>query len=187
LQSLTTRRIVGLLPLGGSGQSKEVEVATRTKTPANGQVEDSKAVVEKGRRGIVLPKHDAQRVTIRIEGLEPLITCRFAEKARQEIAAKQQGRAATRKAPKDPEALYAASFYVVPGMEKEPEGTPGKYFMPGGNFKQCAVNGCRYAGKDVPMTRARGAFFVIGNPVIEFESIEMREDYVRNETGWIKS
>ena len=87
-------------------------MATRTATRAkgNGHVEDGKEQVRK----IVLPTIDARRVTIRLEGLEPMITCRFAEKARQEIAQKQQGRAATRKAPKDPVALYRGASTWCP-------------------------------------------------------------------------
>jgi hypothetical protein len=135
------------------------------------------------RREMAIPPINIREATIRVEELSPLIMNQFSEKARQEMRDKQGGKArGTRKA-KDPDQCFRDSLYVLPGREDDEDGAAGKYYIPGVQFKKCAVTACRFLGKDLPMTKAKGAFFVIGDPILEFESLTMREDFVRNATG----
>ncbi len=130
-----------------------------------------------------IPPINIHEATIRIEELSPLIMNRFSEKAKQMILDKQMHKATGARAAKDPDELFRNSLYVVDGREDWDLGEVGRYYLPGVMFKKCAVGACRFLGKDLPMTKAKGSFFVIGDPIIQFEQLSMREDYVRNATG----
>lgn len=135
---------------------------------------------------IRIPPINVREVEIRVEELTPLIVHRFSEKARKQIADKQAKKARGALPAKDSDAEFENSLYIVPGMERDPIDTPGRYYLPGVCFKKAAVSGCRVLGrKDLPMTKARTAFFVVGDPVIEFDSVSKREDHVRNDGGGV--
>jgi hypothetical protein len=132
---------------------------------------------------IEIPAIDEREATVRIEGRTPYIPHAWSMKARNMIEAKQQGRASTKKPPKDPEAEREGTLYIVPGMDDQPADTPGRYFIPAAALKAAFVAGCRGTGRDLPMTVARGLMFLPEDPILEWNEMIARDDMVRNETG----
>jgi hypothetical protein len=116
---------------------------------------------------------------IPIEGTAPLIQNRFSEKARGMMLDRQQGKA-TEREPKNPEALFEAAMYRLPGE---------RYGHPAVAFKAAIVGGARFfKGSKLTMTGMKVSLFVRGegpDALVEIESPEpkMREDAVRNATG----
>jgi hypothetical protein len=115
---------------------------------------------------------------IPIEGTAPLIQHRFSAKARQMMLDRMQGTAAERE-PKDPEALFEAAIYRLPG---------DRYGHPAVAFKDAIVGGARfYKGSKLTMTGLRIMIFVVGEGADSLTEIDgepkMREDPVRNATG----
>jgi hypothetical protein len=111
---------------------------------------------------------------IPIEGTAPLIQNRFSEKARQMMLDRQQGIANERE-PKNPEALYEAAMYRLPG---------DRYGHPAVAFKSAIVGGVRfYKGSKLTMTGLKIMLFVVGegaDMLVEIDGIpKMREDPVR--------
>lgn len=90
-------------------------------------------------------------ITVTIEGDTPLICHKFSKAARRAILDKQMGKKAQR-APKDPEQDYRESIY---------QAEEGWYGFPAEGIKQACVGACRFVDS-LPMTEARGAFFVHG-------------------------
>lgn len=118
------------------------------------------------------------RADIPIEGTAPLIQNRFSEKARQMMLDRQQGTALERE-PKNPEALYEAALYRLPG---------DRYGHPAVAFKDAVVGGVRfYKGSKLTMTGVRTMLFVMGegaDMLVPIDGIpKMREDPVRNASG----
>lgn len=117
---------------------------------------------------------------IRIEGSAPLIVNRFSQKARDEMAERQQGKARARE-PKNPEACFEASLYRLP--------EPDSYGVPATGFKGAIVDAARYfKGSKLTMTALKQMIFVkgVGSDMLvplEAGPPKMREDPVRNATG----
>ena len=127
---------------------------------------------------IQLKRLARMRVEIRIEGTAPLIQHRFSEKARQMMLDRQQG-TATEREPKNPEALYEAAMYRLPG---------DRYGHPAVALKSAIVGGARfYKGSKLTMTGLKTMLFVMGegaDSLVEIEGTpKMREDPVRNSGG----
>lgn len=118
---------------------------------------------------IVIPEIKVEAVTVRIEGRSPLICHKWSEKAKKEMLAKQMGKARVKKEPKNPEAEYESSLYEHPN---------GGYGFPAVAFKKAMTAACRYV-EGVPMTFARGSFFVEGELVEVEGEPDIREDMVR--------
>lgn len=79
-------------------------------------------------------------VDIEIVGTTPLIQHRWAEKAKEMMRDKQQGKAASKKAPKNPDQeRHEATYWIEKGV-------PG---MPATAFKIATVDATRYFEKDV--------------------------------------
>lgn len=115
---------------------------------------------------------------IPIVGTQPLIQHRFSEKARQMMLERQQQMAVERE-PKNPEALFEAALYRLPG---------DRYGHPSVAFKSATVGGVRFfKGSKLTMTGVKAMIFVVGegsNSLIELEGEpKMREDPVRNSSG----
>lgn len=115
---------------------------------------------------------------IPIEGTAPLIQNRFSEKMRQMMLDRQQG-AAVEREPKNPEALFEAAQYKLPG---------DRYGHPAVGFKDAIVGGARfYKGSKLTMTGLRVMIFVVGegaDSLVEIDGVpKMREDPVRNASG----
>lgn len=104
------------------------------------------------REAISIPKVDSQTFTVEIEGITPLVVCRWSEKARQQMADAQGKKARGAKAAKNPEEDYRSSLYVS---------TEGWTGVPAGGIKGCLVNACR-AVDGLPMTLAKRMIFVMG-------------------------
>ena len=116
-----------------------------------------------------IPELRIRVVNLKLVGDSPLIVHAWSKKAREEMLAKQMGKAQTKKAPKDPEQDYQEAFYYTPD---------GRYGFPAVAFKAAAVDA---ASQVSGLTKVflRGAFHVIGEMVpIEGEP-RMREDMVR--------
>ena len=107
----------------------------------------------------VTPEGDASRfviqcpqfklVSIKLEGLSPLVVHRWSEKALGMMTAKQAGAPKTRKRDaRDPEAEFEAASYKL---------DDGNYGFPAGAFKLAAVSSCRLID-GITMTAARGLF-----------------------------
>jgi hypothetical protein len=116
--------------------------------------------------------------TIPIEGTAPLIQHRFSEKARQMMLDRQQGTAAERE-PKNPETLYDAALYRLPG---------DRYGHPAVAFKSAIVGGARfYKASKLTMTGLKIMLFVVGEGADSLVEIvgepKMREDPVRVSGG----
>lgn len=120
-----------------------------------------------------IPEIRKSRFQLVLIGDSPLISHRWAKKARDEMLAKQMKEARTAKAAKNPEEDFRESLYPHPD---------GGYGFPCVAFKAAAVSACRFTD-GLKMTAARGAFHVDG----ELAKIEgeptMREDMVRISMG----
>lgn len=168
----------------------------------NGEVADPLVIggatvkAEKKKKTASIPPIQIVSASITVAGISPLIVNKFSEKAKEQMRSKQQGRAMAARERKDPDEHFRQSLYVVPGREDWDDGTPGKYYFPGGSFKQCACAAPRFLkGSGITLTAARGMFFVekdpsvewpsgeMGGPLLDFGSLSMREDPVRNATG----
>src|SRR5574341_1111807 len=111
-----------------------------------------------------------QIVPVRIEGTAPLMLHKFSEKMRKQIQEKQTAKDATRakRAPKDYDAEFNAARYRARGA-----GWDG---IPAGAFRAAMIAACRRV-EELPMTQAKGAFFIIedghdetdGTPLIKIE------------------
>lgn len=123
---------------------------------------------------IEIPEIRLQRLVVTIEGQTPLITHRFGERARKQIEDKQQGAARTAKPPRDPEAEFRDSLYVV---------REGVYGFPAAGVKKALVYaGGRFA--DEQMTVLRGVVNVQGDLLpIRAPEPRMRADTVRIDGG----
>jgi len=91
-----------------------------------------------------------QTLHIEIEGDTPLLCHKFSETSKAEMLAKQMGKKKQR-APKDPERDFLESIY---------QAQEGWYGFPADGIKASCVGACRFVS-DLPMTEARGAFFVM--------------------------
>lgn len=137
---------------------------------------------------VTIPKIEVERVTVPIESLPPgLLTHRFGEDKRRQMAEAQQGKVRSRvgRQPKDPEKEFHNSIYFI----GNPNARNKRYGIPAISFKQAMVNGCRVI-KALSMAEARQMFFVLGceddrehvEIDSEFDPV-MREDPVRNASG----
>ena len=124
-----------------------------------------------------IPAIKVGRAQITVRGLSPLIVHRFAEKARKQMADKQQGRATAKREAKNPEEEFRASLYVMPGMEDARDDAPGNFYVPGLAFKAACVGAGRFA--DAKMTEIRGALFFGEYAPLRFGELRMREDVTR--------
>lgn len=135
-------------------------------------------VAKKQEGPITLVSVPTETVEIPIVGITPLIVHNWSEKAKRQMLEKQMSRG-TRivKDPKDPEADYLSSRYII---DADGDGFPAT------GFKASIVGACRLFD-GLPMTRAKTCIFVAGVGSAQLVPIvgkpEMREDMVRLETG----
>lgn len=117
---------------------------------------------------VQLPELRVKTLKLRLHGTAPLISHKWADKAKQQMLDKQMKKASSGKVAKDPEQDYHDSMY---------KDADGDYAFPAIAFKAAAVRAGTYA--DQKMSYLRGAFQIAG----EFVKIEgvpnMREDMVR--------
>jgi len=121
-------------------------------------------------KAIKIPPLSIIKTTVRVRGIEPVITHRFSEKAKKQMLDKKQGRARAKKEACDPEAEFLAARYV---------NKDGKDCLPSLAFK-CAIVDAASFVEGVTKVAVRGAVFIPGEFVeIHYEERLMREDVVR--------
>lgn len=157
----------------------------------NGKTRTARAPKAPTRKEIVVAPVDVAAMLVEIEGVTPYISHRFAEKAIRQMLEKHTGtkkaKAREKKVPHDD---FLASMYTVPDDVAGVEGA--RYFIPAVAFKKAIVDACRYVpGSGLTMTSTKTLVFVapdrsvdwppnfMGGPLLRYESLEMREDYVR--------
>lgn len=116
-----------------------------------------------------IPAIEIKTFVIRIIGDSPLIIHAWSEKAKKQIADKQQGKAVARKEPKNPEQEYEGAFYRLP------DGTPAMRTIA---FKSAAVDAATQLS-GLTKVFLRGAFHVVGDLVTVEGVPQMREDMVK--------
>jgi hypothetical protein len=92
-------------------------------------------------------------LVVTVEGTSPLLVNRFPEEALAEIERAQQGAAKAKKPPRDPEREWRNSRYLD---------QLGRDCLPATCFKESMVRAVSFVD-GMPMTEARGAFFVDGD------------------------
>jgi hypothetical protein len=118
---------------------------------------------------IQLPVLDVRNLRIKLIGDSPLISHKWAEKAKREMLGKQMKEAKQGKPIRNPEQEFLDSLYDHPN---------GGYGFPAVAFKSAAVNACSHID-GVTKVEARGAFHVNGDLVQIIGTPIMREDMVR--------
>lgn len=126
-----------------------------------------------------------QILPVRVEGTAPLMLHKFSEKMRKQIEEKQTSQDATKakRPPKDYAAEFDAARYKARGDNWDG--------IPAGAFRAAMIRAC--ASVDgLPMTRAKGAFFIVadgadetdGTPLIRIEGKAVHDTRpVRLESG----
>lgn len=139
------------------------------------------AVAQDKKTLIELPPLKISTMRITLIGDSPLISHRWAEKAKKEMLDKQMKKAKRGKDAKDPFRDFVESLYWL--SEKPSDPTPAQveqatFGFPVVAFKAAAVDACSHVD-GVTKVEARGAFHLVG----EFATIEgtplIREDMVR--------
>lgn len=100
---------------------------------------------------LTIPPIKKSTAIVTIVGDSPLLVNKFSEKSKREMLEKQMKKAKGAKAERDPLAEVEAATYRLPN---------NKYGIPASGIKNCAVSACKFID-GVPMTRAKGAFFVL--------------------------
>lgn len=117
-----------------------------------------------------IPPLHIVKTVIRVQGIEPVITHRFAEKARKVMLDKKQQKAKVKRPPCNPEEEFLAARYV---NEK------GEDCLPTIAFK-CAITDAASFVEGVTKVAIRGAVFIRGELVkLNYKKRVMREDVVR--------
>ena len=148
--------------LGELGQRKEYNHKKETRM--------SKAKAKTVAQNVVeIPGIEINKFTVTIEGVSSLITHRFSDESKKAMLDKQMKKATLAKKAKDPEHNYRQSLYHTE------DGQPG---FPAAGIKKACVSACRFLD-DIPMTQARGAFFIMGDIIPIDGEHRMREDIVR--------
>jgi len=136
-------------------------------------------------RHITIPHLDMGQARLHVVGITPFIMHKWSEKAAKQIEDKVTGKAKAYRGHIDPEQGWLDAAYVIPGKEDLPDWKPGKYFQPAAMYKHAFLYGVGQIDdvKTFPKTKATGWFFVDrGDPVLQFDSCELRFDMGRNPT-----
>lgn len=135
-------------------------------------------------RHIAIPQLQISQAIMRVEGISPLIMHKWSEKAAKQLEDKVTGKAKAQRGNVDPEQAWRDAAYVIPGKENLPDWQPGKYYFPAEAFKAAYLYGVGQLDdvKAFPKTKATGWVYVDDNPVLEFESVDLRRDIGRNPT-----
>lgn len=156
--------------------------ATPSKSSSNGK--DTTAAAE-DIRSFVIPQIAEQECILEIQGITPLIMHRFSEKAQKQMRDSQTKQARSQKEARKPEEEWRAAAYVVAGEEDAEDWLPGKYYFPATAFKQAFLYGVGQMQDraKLPKALATGWLFVRNDPILNFESVSLREDMTRISMG----
>jgi hypothetical protein len=133
-------------------------------------------MVKSGDKVVQIQPLRLETIKVPIEGLTPLIVHNWNEKTKKQMLDKQMaGKNApkAKKEPKDPDADYKASLYLLPN------GEPG---FPASAFKAAIVGACRMFD-GLPMVLAKTIIRVNGDLIPIVGEHRKREDMVRLESG----
>jgi hypothetical protein len=122
---------------------------------------------------IQIPEFNRGLLRIVIQGLSPLITHKFSEKAIRDIEKAQKKEAKVAKPPRNPEEEFLGGLYVIDEATE-------RYGFPSAGIKKALVNaGGRFA--DEQMTVLRGLINILPGDLVEIHGSkpEMRRDPVR--------
>ena len=125
-------------------------------------------------RTIEIPEIRLDTIVVTVEGVTPLLTNRFGEKARQKIEDKQQKKAKLAKEARVPEEEFQDACHII---------GDGVYGFPAVGIKKAlVVAGGRFA--DEKMTHLRGVINIMGDLIeIKAPKPTMRSDTVRLQGG----
>lgn len=102
-------------------------------------------------QSIKIPPIQKKVASITIQGISPLLVCKFSEKSRREIDEKQQKKAKGKREARNPMEEFKSALYMI---------GKNKFGVPASGIKNCAVSACRYVD-GLPMSVARGSFHVL--------------------------
>jgi len=121
---------------------------------------------------VKIPPIRLKTVKLTIDGTSPLLVHKFSEKAKKQIADKQQKKAKNAKEARDPVAEYKSSLYLMPGKKN-------RFGMPASGIKNAAVSACRYTD-GLSMAKARGAFHVFeeGDGLVEIKGKPVMDERI---------
>lgn len=111
---------------------------------------------------ITLERIEPVEMRIKVQGITPLVTNKFSEKAKAMIRDKQTSQTTRKKAPKDIVKDYEAAFHRLP------DGAAG---IPASAFKGAAVAGARNF-EAISMVQVKQAIFVLGEGPDQLIKIE---------------
>lgn len=161
----------------GTVETNGKSVKGLIKAPPVGLVDESRPVAIRIERKDYAPR--VLGIQFVVEGLSPLIVNNFGSKSREQMAAKQQQTADSKRkrAPKEPTKLFESAKYLD---------AKGRDCVPVGAFRNAMISAAR-AFDDASMTELKQAIFVEGpdGPAqtllpIKYSRCVMREDAVRN-------
>lgn len=114
------------------------------------------ATISKAKVKIEITPPNYSILPVRVEGTAPLMLHKFSEKMRKQIEEKQTAKDKTsgKRAPKDYAAEYQAAKYR--------SNTGNWEGIPAGAFRAAMIAACRRVD-GLPMTQAKGAFFIIAD------------------------
>lgn len=133
------------------------------------------------KESIKIPSLDQRVFSIQVVGITPLIMHKFSDEGRTAIEERQQKKAKTAKAARNPEQEVKNCFYLMPGSGPAMSKT-AKYGFPASGFKKAAVSACRFVD-GFSMVMANMAFHVLedagGFVALETNAPVARTDTVR--------
>ncbi len=119
-----------------------------------------------------LKRMDIQHAQIYVAGDSQLVMHQWSEKAKEMMRAKQQKKATSAKATRDPQADFESTIYRMP------DGSPSPYGFPSVAFKSTIVGAARWSD-GLKMTELRGSLHIEDEMTPIFGEPVMREDMVR--------
>lgn len=130
---------------------------------------------------IELPPLKISTMRVTLIGDSPLISHRWAEKAKKEMLDKQMKKAKRGKEAKDPYSDFVESLYWLSAKPEHPSPASvakGTFGFPVVAFKAAAVDACSHVD-GVTKVEARGAFHLVGEFATIDGTADIREDMVR--------
>lgn len=132
-----------------------------------------KAAAPEAEKPVPLIELSVKKISVMVQGISPLIVHAWSAKAIKMMEDRQQKRAATAKAAKNPEEEFQGCFY---------KDEQGRYCFPARAFKAAMVAATTsIEDKKFPKTKIRQVVFVEGDllPIVHENEPDMRTDPVR--------
>jgi hypothetical protein len=128
-----------------------------------------------------IPQLEIKQAVLRVQGISPLIMHKWSEKAEEMLAGVVTGAPKAQRGNVVPEESWRDAAYVISGKEDMEDWKPGKYYFPAAAFKHAFLYGCAQIKdvKNFPKSQATGWVYIDNDPVLEFESVDLRRDIGR--------